>query len=120
MKKASPKKASPKRAKQAKPTTKTAAKGKKRAKPDSEDEMSDNDNPLDHDSVLSQTPPKKTQKTATAKKAGAKPLADIENESFTMEGSVEPSKEEGKASDKYKMVRQNLKMLDSCANHFLR
>ncbi|KAL3444189.1 DNA topoisomerase [Aspergillus insuetus] len=104
MKKASPKKASPKIAKQAKPTTKTAAKGKKRAKPDSEDEMSDNDNPLDHDSVLSQTPPKKTQKTATAKKAGAKPLADIENESFTMEGSVEPSKEEGKASDKYKML----------------
>ncbi|KAL3462611.1 DNA topoisomerase [Aspergillus heterothallicus] len=104
MKKASPKKASPKRAKTVKAAAKPAVKGKKRPKADSEDEMSDNDNPLDHDSVLSQTPPKKTQKTATAKKAGAKPLADVENESFTMEGSVEPSKEEGKASDKYKML----------------
>ncbi|KAL2817587.1 DNA topoisomerase [Aspergillus granulosus] len=98
------KKASPKRAKPAKAPAKPPAKGKKRAKLDSEDEMSDNDNPLDNDSVLSHTPPKKTQKTATAKKAGAKPLADVENESFTMEGSVEPSKEEGKASDKYKML----------------
>ncbi|KAL2869738.1 DNA topoisomerase 2 [Aspergillus lucknowensis] len=97
------KKASPKRMKQTKITAKPAAKGKKRAKADREDETSDNDTPFDNDSVLSQTPPKKTKKVAASKKAGNKPLADVENESFSMEGSEEPSKEV-KASDKYKML----------------
>ncbi|KAL5336026.1 DNA topoisomerase [Aspergillus crustosus] len=96
------KKAAPKKA-PAKSAAKPAAKGKKKAKADSEDEMSDHDDPLEGDSVLSQTPPKKTQTAAAAKKGGSKPLADVENESFTLEGSVEPSKEV-KASEKYKML----------------
>ncbi|KAL3476533.1 DNA topoisomerase, partial [Aspergillus californicus] len=77
------KKASPKKAKTTKAAAKPAAKGKKKATQDPEDEMSDNADPFADDSVLSQTPPKKTQKKAPAKKAGgSKPLADVENESF--------------------------------------
>lgn len=52
--------------------------------------------------MLSQTPPKKAQSAAATKKGGAKPLADVENESISLDGD-EPSKEV-KASDKYKMV----------------
>ncbi|KAL2817993.1 DNA topoisomerase, partial [Aspergillus cavernicola] len=94
------KKASPKKVKQTKLAAKPAAKGKKKAKPVSEDEMSDNGDPFDDDSVLSQTPPKKTQKQAPAKKGGSNPLADVENESFPLDGG-ESSSKEGKASEKY-------------------
>ncbi|KAL4880533.1 DNA topoisomerase [Aspergillus karnatakaensis] len=97
-----PKKASPKKpaAKKAKP----AAKGKKKAKADNEDEMSDHDDPFADDSVLSQTPPKKTKTAAAAKKGGSKPLADVENESLSVEGSMEPSKKGKKAGAKYKSL----------------
>jgi DNA topoisomerase-2 len=64
--------------------------------------MSDPDDPLDADSVLSQTPPKKAPAAAT-KKSGSKPLADVENESIPID-DVDAS-EEVKASSKYQKVR---------------
>lgn len=58
--------------------------------------MTDND-----DSLLSQTPPKAKQ-PAGAKRAGSKPLADVENESFGGDASAEASG--GNAADKYQKV----------------
>ncbi|KAL4798336.1 DNA topoisomerase [Aspergillus venezuelensis] len=93
--------AAPKKTTQTKLTAKPAAKGKKKAKADSEDE-SDHDDPFDDDSLLSQTPPKKTQTTAATKKGGSKPLADVENDSVSIDGG--DASKEVKASDKYKML----------------
>ncbi|OGM42747.1 DNA topoisomerase II [Aspergillus bombycis] len=71
-----------------------AATSKKRAKPDSDDDddddMSDGDQRDDDDSVLSHTPPKKAKKAPAAKKGGSKPLADVENESFTNDADAGP------------------------------
>lgn len=100
-------KAAPKKAASAKPaakkltqtTLKPKAKSaftKKKAKADSEDEMSDA-HMSDDDSVLSHTPPK-AKKASAPKRAGSKPLADVENESFGGEGAD--------ASDKYQKVSQ--------------
>lgn len=88
----------------AKPAAKAVA-SKKRAKADSEDEGSDNDDGFGGDSVMSSTPPdaKKAKKAPGPKKGGAKPLADVANESFGTDGTVEPSKETG-AADKYQKV----------------
>ncbi|OJJ49061.1 hypothetical protein ASPZODRAFT_60711 [Penicilliopsis zonata CBS 506.65] len=58
----------------------------------------------DGDSVMSSTPPKKTKGTAAPKKAGSKPLADVENESFGVDGTEEAGT--GKASDKYQKLTQ--------------
>ncbi|KAJ6157931.1 DNA topoisomerase II eukaryotic-type [Penicillium chermesinum] len=55
----------------------------------------------DNDDSLSQTPPK-AKKAATAKRAGSKPLADVENESFEDGGD----KKEGNAADKYQKLTQ--------------
>ncbi|CAK96636.1 uncharacterized protein An08g08550 [Aspergillus niger] len=107
--KAAPKKAAskaaPKKLTQTTLTTKTTSKAasKKRAKPDSDDDdnMDDDDDHMSDDSVLSHTPPKKAKKTAgPSKKGGAKPLADVENESFGKDDSVEPGKSNN-ASEKY-------------------
>lgn len=63
--------------------------------------MDDDDDHMSDDSVLSHTPPKKAKKTAgPSKKGGAKPLADVENESFGKDDSVEPGKSNN-ASEKY-------------------
>ncbi|PLB50056.1 type II DNA topoisomerase [Aspergillus steynii IBT 23096] len=106
------KKAAPKKAAAPKKTTQTTLTGKKtakapaskkRAKADSEDELSDGNNMSDDDSMLSHTPPKKAKTAPAAKRAGSKPLADVENESFTGEGAEEPSKE-ASASDKYQKL----------------
>ncbi|KAI9374692.1 DNA topoisomerase [Aspergillus egyptiacus] len=100
------KKAAPKTMKQTKLSAKPAAKGKKAARPaDSEDEMSDRADPFGDDSMLSQTPPKKIQKAAPTKKGGPNPLADVENESFSVDGEPKSSKE-GKASDNYVQLTQ--------------
>ncbi|KAL4737217.1 DNA topoisomerase [Aspergillus similis] len=96
-KKASPKKAAIKKA----PAKKAAVKPKKKAKADSENEMSDPDDSQGADSVLSQTPPKKAPPAAT-KKSGSKPLADVENESIPID-DVDAS-EEVKASSKYQKL----------------
>ncbi|KAJ5379735.1 DNA topoisomerase 2 [Penicillium cataractarum] len=94
-----------KKATTVKPKAKTAA-AKKKAKADTEDEMSDaHMSDDDADSLLSQTPPK-AKKAAAPKRAGSKPLADVENESFGGDGTSEPPKEKGSASEKYQKLTQ--------------
>jgi DNA topoisomerase-2 len=65
----------------------------------------DNDDDFGDNSVMSSTPPnaKKAKKAPGPKKGGAKPLADVANESFGVDGADEPSKETGVA-DKYQKV----------------
>ncbi|KAB8234302.1 DNA topoisomerase 2 [Aspergillus alliaceus] len=106
--KAAPKKAAaPKKTAQTTLTGKATGKGaasKKRAKPDSDDDMSDNNQSGD-DSVLSHTPPKKAKKAPAAKKGGSKPLADMENESFTNDGG-DAAPKKADASEKYQKLTQ--------------
>ncbi|RJE26696.1 hypothetical protein PHISCL_00927 [Aspergillus sclerotialis] len=102
-KKAAASKAAPKKMTQTTLTGKGASKSaasKKRAKPESEDDMSDNDNMSDDDSVLSHTPPKKAKKAPAAKRSGSQPLADVENESYGMDGAGTPDKNTN-ATEKY-------------------
>jgi len=82
-----------------KPAAKPTA-SKKRAKPDSDDDMSDGLPSDDDDSAMSQTPPKKAKKVPAAKKGGSKPLADVENESF---GNEDAPKDQN-VSEKYQKV----------------
>lgn len=105
-------KAPPKKAAAPKKTTQTtltgkktgkAATSKKRAKADSEDELSEGNNMSDDDAMLSHTPPKKAKTATAAKRAGSKPLGDVENESFTGEGAEGTSKEID-ASEKFQRV----------------
>jgi DNA topoisomerase-2 len=105
-------KAAPKKAPAAKKTTQTTLKAKpaakstaakKKAKVDSEDELSDA-HMSDADSLLSHTPPK-SKKAAAPKRAGSKPLADVENESHGGDAADGASKG-GNASDKYQKVSQ--------------
>ncbi|CBX94403.1 DNA topoisomerase 2 [Plenodomus lingam] len=92
----------------AKPKAKAVPKKKR---PDSDDENSDidmADAPRDDedDSLLADTPPKQ-KKAPAPKKSSGKPLADIANESFGMDGAedVPISKpKKGGASDKYQML----------------
>ncbi|CAP97358.1 DNA topoisomerase II top2-Penicillium chrysogenum [Penicillium rubens Wisconsin 54-1255] len=109
--KAAPKKAAAKPA--AKKTTQTtlktkpaakAAATKKKAKADSEDEMSDIQM-SDDDSLLSRTPPK-AKKTAAPKRAGSKPLADVENESHGGDAAADSASKSGDASEKYQKLTQ--------------
>ncbi|KAK4695791.1 DNA topoisomerase II, partial [Lecanoromycetidae sp. Uapishka_2] len=77
-------KAVPKKMSQTTLKAKPAA-SKKRPKPDSENDDSDDENPSLHDnSLLSNTPPssKKQKKAPRAKKMGAKPLREVENEAI--------------------------------------
>lgn len=90
-----------------KATTK-APTSKKRPHHNSEEDVSENDANKFDGSVLSSTPPKvakKMKKAPASKKSGAKPLADVANESFSMDGAGEsaPGKETG-ASEKYQKV----------------
>lgn len=59
----------------------------------------------DDDSLLSHTPPK-AKKASAPKRAGSKPLADVENESFGGEGAPEGSSKNADASEKYQKVSQ--------------
>ncbi|KGO74230.1 DNA topoisomerase II, eukaryotic-type [Penicillium italicum] len=110
-------KAAPKKAAAAKPsakkTTQTtlkvkpaakAAATKKKAKADSEDEVSDIQI-SDDDSLLSHTPPK-AKKTPAPKRAGSKPLADVENESHGGDVAADSTSKTGNASDKYQKLTQ--------------
>jgi len=92
-----------------KPKTTKAAPKKKKAV-ESDDENSDVDmrdlapDHDDDDSLLADTPPNK-KKAPGPKKTSGKPLADIANESFGMEGADESPKAPAKgASSKYQMV----------------
>ncbi|KAJ6107024.1 DNA topoisomerase II eukaryotic-type [Penicillium capsulatum] len=105
--KAAPKKApaaksAPKKMTQTTLKTKPAA--KKKAKADSEDEMSDA-HMSDDDSLLSRTPPK-AKKASAPKRAGSKPLADVENESFGGDAPSEAPGKAGNASEKYQKLTQ--------------
>lgn len=87
-----------------KPKAKTAP-AKKKAKADSEDDASDahmSDDDGD-DSLLSHTPPK-AKKASAPKRAGSKPLADVENESFGGDGASEGASKNANASEKYQKV----------------
>lgn len=59
----------------------------------------------DDDSLLSHTPPK-AKKASAPKRAGSKPLADVENESFGGEGAPEGLSKNANASEKYQKVSQ--------------
>lgn len=95
-------------------TTKAPAKAppKKRAKPDSDVENSDDDDmdSLHDDTLLSNTPPsaKKQKKAPAAKKAASQPLAELENESYAVDGASEPKAKAGKkgATDQYQKLTQ--------------
>ncbi|BCR82677.1 DNA topoisomerase 2 [Aspergillus chevalieri] len=104
--KAAPKKAPAKKMTQStltgkKPAAKPTA-SKKRAKPDSDDGISDGLPSDDDDSAMSQTPPKKAKKAPAAKKGGSKPLADVENESI---GNEDAPKDQN-VSEKYQKLTQ--------------
>lgn len=57
----------------------------------------------DADSLLSHTPPK-AKKTAAPKRAGSKPLADVENESHGGDTAADSASKSVNASDKYQKV----------------
>lgn len=103
-------KAAPKKAAAAKPapkkTTQTTLKAKpvakKKAKADSDVEMSDI-HMSDDGSVLSHTPPKAKQASGP-KRAGSKPLADVKNESSGGDAPSETPGKNGNASEKYQKV----------------
>lgn len=100
--KPAPKKAPAKAApKKTQTTLKTKPAAKKKGKADSEDENSDVQMSDDDDSLLSHTPPK-AKKAAAPKKAGTKPLADVENESFG--GDAAGESKSGSAGEKYQKV----------------
>ena len=85
---------------------------KKRARPSSDNENSDNERAsasLHDDSLLSNTPPsaKKQKKAPVAKKAAAEPLQEVENESMGMDGTTEPKKRApANATDRYQKLTQ--------------
>lgn len=87
-----------------KPKAKSAP-AKKKTKADTEDEMSDTHMSDDDDSLLSHTPPK-AKKASAPKRAGSKPLADVENESFGGDGASEGTGNNANASDRYQKVSQ--------------
>ena len=104
-KKPAAKKAAPKKPAAKKPAAKRGPKAAaKAAKADSEDEVSDAQI-SDNDESLSQTPPK-AKKAPGAKRAGSKPLADVENESFG--GDAADDSKSGNAADKYQKVSPSL------------
>lgn len=94
--------------------TKPAPKPRKRAKPGSDQENSDDDvEPLNDDSLLSNTPPSaKSKKGPPAKKSkiAPQPLMEVENESFTMDGASSPKPQKatkaGGASEQYQRLTQ--------------
>ncbi|MCJ1304555.1 DNA topoisomerase 2 [Hypocenomyce scalaris] len=105
-------KVAPKKAAQttSKPKTAKVAASKKRPKPDSDGEDSDSSNPpLRDESLLSATPPsaKKQKKAPAPKKAGGKPLQELENEAVNLDGTGDPKPKKGTgSSDQYQKLTQ--------------
>jgi DNA topoisomerase-2 len=91
-------------------TTKAPAKAapKKRAKPDSDLENSDEEmDSLHDDTLLSNTPPvAKKQKKAPAARSGSQPLAELENEAHAVDGAAEPEPKKKGATDQYQKLTQ--------------
>jgi DNA topoisomerase-2 len=107
-----------------KPKTKPAA-SKKRPKSDSEDEQLGPEDVARNDgSVLSMTPPsaKKQKKAPVAKKTGAKPLQENQNEAFNLDGEADrKSGKVSKSSDQYQKVCNTVIYMPSfaCFNQLL-
>ncbi|KAF2432921.1 type II DNA topoisomerase [Tothia fuscella] len=107
-------KAAPKKSSQTTIKLPKATASKKRPKPDSSDEENSDldldDNSDNDNSQLSNTPPtaKKQKKLPGPKKSSGKPLASIENESFTAMDDdkpvPKPKAKAGVASDKYQKI----------------
>ena len=101
-----------------KPKAKPAA-SKKRSKPDSEDDQSSPENGVDKDgSVLSMTPPsaKKQKRAPAAKKTGAKPLQENENDAMNLDGAGDSkSKKSSKSTDQYQKVSTSFTSGYPCA-----
>ncbi|KAK4991478.1 DNA topoisomerase 2 [Elasticomyces elasticus] len=103
-------KAAPKKAQSTLKVTKTAP--KKRTKPDSDDENTEvhDVNSIHDDSLLSNTPPsaKRQKKALPPKKSSGKPLQEVDNESFGMDGIVEAKDKakKGGATEKYQKLTQ--------------
>jgi DNA topoisomerase-2 len=92
-------------------TTKAPAKAapKKRAKPDSDIENSDDDMQSMHDDTpLSDTPPsaKKQKKAPAPKKGASQPLAELENDSYAVDGAEDPKPKKKGATDQYQKLTQ--------------
>jgi DNA topoisomerase-2 len=90
-------------------TLKAKVVSKKRPKPDSEDEISVDDNEtMGSDSVMSNTPPssKKQKKAPAQKKVGGKPLQPVENESIIMDEPAGPKSKKTTATEKYQKLTQ--------------
>ncbi|KAL9623527.1 MAG: hypothetical protein Q9160_002208 [Pyrenula sp. 1 TL-2023] len=88
-------------------TSKQKAPSKKRAKPESENEMSDgNDKAFDDESLLDDTPPKakKAKKEPTIKKGHAKPLGDLVNEEINNDPNSPKPKKGKRVSEQYQML----------------
>ncbi|TGJ78549.1 hypothetical protein E0Z10_g10214 [Xylaria hypoxylon] len=86
-------------------TLKTAkAVPKKRAKPDTDNE----DDGDAADSGFSHTPPsaKKQKKAPAPKKSSGKPLAEVENESMSLDGASEPKSKTKTATETYQKLTQ--------------
>ncbi|KAI9815208.1 MAG: DNA topoisomerase 2 [Thelocarpon impressellum] len=100
-------KAAPKKMTQTAAKPKAAA-SKKRVKPESDDETAQLDrSSLHDDSLLSVTPPsaKKQRGAGAAKKAGGKPLQDIENDGVCVDGAGDPKPKATKsATDQYQSL----------------
>lgn len=92
-------------------TLKTKPVSKKRAKSESDEEDSPTDRDAFHDeSLLANTPPssKKQKKALAAKKIASKPLQEVSNESFNMDGPSEPKpqKSSKSATEQYQKLTQ--------------
>jgi DNA topoisomerase-2 len=62
---------------------------------------------LHDDSLLSNTPPvAKKQKKAPVAKSGSQPLAEVENESYAVDGASEPKAKKKGATDQYQKLTQ--------------
>lgn len=100
-----------------KPKVKPAA-SKKRPMPDSEDEELTPEEISHKDgSVLSATPPsaKKQKRAPAAKKAGAKPLQENENDISNLDGGAEPKqKKASKSTDQYQKVNITVDSQSKC------
>lgn len=83
---------------------------KKRPKPDSEDEDCGPEGVSQHDdSLLLATPPeaKKQKRAPAAKKTGAKPLREVENEALKLDRTTDmQSKNASKSTDQYQKASE--------------
>jgi DNA topoisomerase-2 len=84
------------------------AASKKRTKPASDEALDAEGRGLDDESQLSCTPPNpvtKGKKTAAPKNNAAKPLSNVENESFGLDGAAGSKTTHGDSSERYQQVR---------------